>query len=69
MEFKKALTNKDRLCERSEPRSYPVVGQARPFIWKYIFLEKLREAYPSGMRYLQDAAMYLPEQVKKTTLS
>jgi hypothetical protein len=23
------LTNKDRLCERSEPRSYPVVGQAR----------------------------------------
>jgi len=24
-----ALTNKDRLCERSEPQSYPVVGQAR----------------------------------------
>ena len=23
------LTNKDRLCERSEPQSYPVVGQAR----------------------------------------
>ncbi len=23
------LTNKDRLCERSEPRSYPVVEQAR----------------------------------------
>ena len=23
------ITNKDRLCERSEPRSYPVVGQAR----------------------------------------
>jgi len=22
-------TNKDRLCERSEPQSYPVVGQAR----------------------------------------
>jgi len=22
-------TNKDRLCERSEPRSYPVVGRAR----------------------------------------
>ena len=27
--IKKPLTNKDRLCERSEPRSYPVVGQAR----------------------------------------
>jgi flagellin len=24
-----STTNKDRLCERSEPRSYPVVGQAR----------------------------------------
>jgi hypothetical protein len=24
-------TNKDRLCERSEPRSYPVVEQARTF--------------------------------------
>ena len=24
------ITNKDRLCERSEPRSYPVVGRARP---------------------------------------
>ncbi|MBT8370988.1 MAG: hypothetical protein KJO34_08500, partial [Deltaproteobacteria bacterium] len=24
-----ARTNKDRLCERSEPQSYPVVGQAR----------------------------------------
>ena len=23
------LTNKDRLCEQSEPQSYPVVGQAR----------------------------------------
>ena len=23
------VTNKDRLCERSEPQSYPVVGQAR----------------------------------------
>ena len=23
------LTNKDRFCERSEPQSYPVVGQAR----------------------------------------
>ncbi|MBT8332006.1 MAG: hypothetical protein KJP06_06720, partial [Deltaproteobacteria bacterium] len=23
------ITNKDRLCERSEPQSYPVVGQAR----------------------------------------
>jgi len=23
------LTNKDRLCERSEPQSYPVVGRAR----------------------------------------
>jgi len=22
-------TNKDRLCEQSEPQSYPVVGQAR----------------------------------------
>ena len=22
-------TNKDRSCERSEPRSYPLVGQAR----------------------------------------
>ena len=22
-------TNKDRLCERSEPQSYPVVGRAR----------------------------------------
>jgi hypothetical protein len=60
----------DRLCESSEPRSYSVVGQARPFIWKYIFLEKLREAHPSGMRYLQGAAMHLPEQArKKTTLS
>jgi len=36
------LTNKDRLCERSEPRSYPVVGQARyvgsgSYISKYLF--------------------------------
>jgi len=23
------ITNKDRLCERSEPQSYPVVGRAR----------------------------------------
>jgi hypothetical protein len=23
------ITNKDRLCEQSEPQSYPVVGQAR----------------------------------------
>ena len=23
------LTNKDRLCEQSEPQSYPIVGQAR----------------------------------------
>jgi len=35
-------TNKDRLCERSEPRSYPVVGQARyvgsgSYISKYLF--------------------------------
>ncbi len=22
------LTNKDRLCERSEPQSYPIVGRA-----------------------------------------
>jgi len=25
------LTNKDRLCEQSEPQSYPVVGQARRY--------------------------------------
>ena len=25
----KYLTNKDRLCEQSEPQSYPIVGQAR----------------------------------------
>ncbi len=25
--------NKDRLCERSEPRSYPVVEQARCRLW------------------------------------
>jgi|GEM_PF-4598572 len=36
------VTNKDRLCERSEPRSYPVVGQARyvgsgSYISKYLF--------------------------------
>ena len=29
MGTRQVLTNKDRLCERSEPRSYPVVGQAR----------------------------------------
>ena len=23
------LTNKDRLCEQSEPQSYPIVGRAR----------------------------------------
>ncbi len=42
------LTNKDRLCERSEPRSYPVVGQARCClcglsIRKYLFLNKGRK--------------------------
>jgi hypothetical protein len=42
-EFLDYLTNKDRLCERSEPRSYPVVGRARHmernlYICKYLFL-------------------------------
>ena len=40
-------TNKDRLCERSEPRSYPVVGRARHEegglnISKYLFLNVKR---------------------------
>ena len=40
--FYKILTNKDRLCEQSEPQSYPVVGQARHVerglnISKYLF--------------------------------
>ena len=29
MKMKSGLMNKDRLCERSEPQSYPLVGQAR----------------------------------------
>ena len=42
---KSRLTNKDRLCERSEPQSYPVVGQARSIsIRKYLFLNKGWEA-------------------------
>ena len=29
VEERMVLTNKDRLCERSEPQSYPIVGRAR----------------------------------------
>ena len=42
LSIEKNLTNKDRLCEQSEPQSYPVVGQARHVerglnISKYLF--------------------------------
>jgi len=40
-----APTNKDRLCERSEPQSYPVVDEpdigTQLAIRKYLFLERL----------------------------
>mgnify|MGYP007022652872 CR=1 FL=1 len=29
MKYQLYITNKDRLCEQSEPQSYLVVGQAR----------------------------------------
>ena len=34
--YKKCITNKDRLWERSDPRSYPIVGQARSTLYKKI---------------------------------
>ena len=53
-----ALTNKDRLCERSEPRSYPVVGRARYVegslnISKYLFLNVKRWKVGLDEHFLQ----------------
>ena len=47
-ELERVITNKVRLCERSEPQSEPFVGQARfLYIRKYLFGSLLEETKDS----------------------
>jgi len=44
------LTNKDRSCEQSEPRSYPVVEQARSVYKKISFFQEQVKEELAGTR-------------------